>query len=754
MASAALDGTSLDRRKLLRPLYILTVLLGSFLLFLIQPMFARMILPLLGGSPSVWNVAMLFYQATLLLGYLYAHALQRLPLRTQLILHVGLLAAASLTLPVAAALWFPPAAQTPPALWLLGLLAASIGPVFFITSAQAPLMQAWFARSRDPAAASPFFLYAASNIGSFAALFAYPVLLEPNARLATQAALWSAGFFALIALVALAGLGVLRTGEHASTAAAAVPDLSVTWRRRARWTLLAAIPSGLLLSTTTHLTTDVMAMPLLWVIPLGTYLLTFIIAFSGGGERATRVAVPAAPLLLVLLGALSTFPSATGTVPLTALASLLLLFTLALALHGLLARDRPAAAALTDFYLWISVGGVLGGLFCALIAPVVFDWVYEHPILLIAAAATIPATSPSPRLDALWQGARSGLAMRFGVPLLTLIIGLLVAMHAGGEGMVTRAGLGLMMLFALVSIGHRRRFVFQLVMLFLAIGGFDQLTTSATPGARVRSFFGIYRVTTKPALQVREFVHGTTLHGLQSLRPELRLRPSTYYAPDSGSGLIFGAAPKLFGPRARVGFLGLGAGTLACYARPGQDWTAFEIDPAVVRIAENPKQFSYIAGCKPDLKIVVGDARLQLARFAPDSFDLLAVDVFSSDAPPMHLMTTQAFALYTRVLAPGGVLLVHVTNRFLDYEPMVAALAAARGWTAQIRHFEPNATELGKGDAHSEWVVLTATPERMAQVLAAQPATAGGWRNLRAEAATSAWTDDHASVLPIVRMFR
>ncbi|MGI4877005.1 MAG: spermidine synthase, partial [Janthinobacterium lividum] len=283
---------------ILRPLFIATVLVGSFLLFLIQPMFARMVMPRLGGSPSVWNVAMLFYQAVLLGGYLYADALQRLTLRRQIAVHLTLFVLAGLTLPVAAATWLPDPGTTPPALWLLALLGISIGPVFLVVSAQAPLMQAWFAQSDDPTAGAPFFLYAASNAGSLAALLAYPLLVEPAARLATQGWAWSAGFAVLLVLVALAGWATLRRPGGAIEARRGV----VTGRQRLRWTLLALVPSGLLLSTTTHLTTDVMAMPLLWVIPLAAYLLSFVVAFGSGGPRATRIAVRAAPPLLLLLG--------------------------------------------------------------------------------------------------------------------------------------------------------------------------------------------------------------------------------------------------------------------------------------------------------------------------------------------------------------------------------------------------------------------------------------------------------------------
>ncbi len=732
------------RPAALRPVFVATILTGSFLLFLIQPLFARMILPLLGGSPSVWNVALLFYQAVLLLGYLYAHALQRFGLRTQAGIHLALLGVAALTLPVAVAAWYPAAGAVPPALWLFGLLGVSIGPAFFVVSAQSPLMQAWFARSNDPDAANPYFLYAASNVGSLAALLAYPLLVEPNLRLATQAAAWSGGFALLAALVAVAGFGVLRRGEIRPVVATAAEP--VTWRRRARWTLLALVPSGLLLSTTTHLTTDVMAMPLLWVLPLGLYLLSFIVAFSGAGATATRIAVAIASPLLILIGSLTVFPARLG-IGFDLAASLGLLFVLALALHGQLAQDRPAAANATDFYLWISVGGVLGGLFCALVAPALFDWVYEQPILLLAAAALIVARVPWPALARAWEGPPFGMTLRYGLPVLSL--GLALAFKFSdypGEWETTI--MAIIMAAAVTAIGHRRQLVWHLAALLLVLGGWRQFEVSLLPETRARTFFGIYTVNDTPT--ERRLTHGTTLHGIQSKAPATRLRPTSYYALRSGAGYAFAAVPALFGERARVGFVGLGSGTLSCYAKPGQDWTVFEIDPVMERIAR--RQFSFLRECTPAIRVVLGDARLSLATEPAARFDVLALDAFSSDSIPLHLMTREAFARYARVLAPEGLLLVHISNRYLSLEPVVAALARDGGWSARARDFVPDSEEAALGDTRSTWLVLSRDPARLADLEALSGA--GIWRPLRPDAAVGVWSDDFASVLPVMKVLR
>ena len=731
----------------LRPLFITAVLTGSFLLFLIQPMFARMVLPRLGGSPSVWNVAMLFYQAVLLGGYVYAHALQRLALRHQIIVHLALFALAGLTLPVAAATWLPDPGTTPPALWLLALLAVSIGPVFFIVSAQAPLMQAWFARSDDRDAASPFFLYAASNIGSLTALLAYPLLVEPATRLAVQGRVWAIGFGVLLALVALAGITALRRPGVMPRRQAS----GITNAQRRRWVLLALVPSGLLLSTTTHLTTDIMAMPLLWVIPLAVYLLSFIIAYSAFGATATRLAVIAAPVLLLLLGG-SAFFTVNAAVVFYAAAGIILLFVIALALHGTLAAERPAAGDLTEYYLWISVGGALGGLFCALVAPLVFDWGYEHPLLLIAAALLLPARPVSARIAALWTGGGiTAFALRWLVPVVTLLVSFAAAKSLDARPDAVIVFITVILAAAIVSAGHRWHFTWHFVMMLLALGGWRQFDPAQAPVDRTRSFFGIYAVQDSQRRRVRELQHGTTLHGIQSLSDDLATRPTSYYAPDSGVGRMFMAAPRLFGPKARVAFVGLGAGTLACYEAPGQDWTAFEIDPAMVRIARDPRLFTYLAECRPDLRIVIGDARLMLSRTPPARFDMLAIDAFSSDAIPLHLMTAEAFAIYSRVLAADGVLLIHISNRYLDLEPVVAAIARAQGWTARIRDFVPKRTDEGS-DTKSKWIALARTPGRMDAAIAASRDAPADWKPLREKPGNPVWSDDFAAILPVVKV--
>ena len=724
-------------------LFTLTIFVGSFLLFLVQPMIARLALPKLGGAPAVWNTAMLFYQAVLLAGYLYAHALSRMRFQVQVGVHLGILLLAALTLPIGLRELAPPDAAANPAAWLLMLLTLSIGPLFFAISAQAPLMQAWFARASG--GREPYFLYAASNAGSLLALIAYPLLVEPQLALGGQTRLWSGGFAVLIALVGYCAFVVRANplaveGPRKSTA-------TISWRDRARWTLIAFVPSGMMLSTTTHLTTDIMAMPLLWVIPLGLYLVTFIMAFADGGMGFSRHVARIAPLVLLVLGAYA-FLASGGQAVIMASLDLVLLFYVALALHGELARTRPEPENLTDFYVWISVGGMLGGLFCGLLAPMLFDSGYEHPILIVLAALMLPARPLLARFARLWTTRPLRLVFGLLLPVTAIAVSWWAGLWILTPGKMQDAGalmLGVTALLAIIAIGHRVAFAAYLTALMLALGGWQAIKISQIPFARERSFFGIYSIRTNADRGVREFLHGTTLHGVQSIVPGMASHPMTYYAPESGAGRALRAAPS----NSDIAFIGLGAGTLSCYAKPGQRWTAFEIDPLVVRIARTEALFNYISTCKPDLKVDLGDARLRLKAY-PNRFDIIAVDAFSSDAIPLHLMTTQAFDGYSNALKPGGLLLEHISNRFIDLEPVVAKIAEVGGWTVRVRRYnppEPNAQPRGQWETPSWWIALSRDPERINSLTAV-----GGWRTIKTRADLRVWTDDYASVLPVIRV--
>ncbi|MDK2760707.1 MAG: fused MFS/spermidine synthase [Sphingopyxis sp.] len=734
-----------------RWLFVLTILVGSFLLFQVQPMVARMVLPKLGGAPAVWNSAMLVYQALLLGGYAYAHWLGRFAVRRQAIIHVALFLVAALWLPIGIAQITAPGPGQE-ALWVPLLLLASIGPVFFVVSAQAPLMQRWFAA--DTRAGDPYYLYAASNLGSFAGLISYPALVEPALPLAMQSWGWTAGYAVLVLLVAACGAARWTGAADAPEGGVATNDEPrPTWRRQLHWLLIAAVPSGLMLSTTTHLTTDIVAMPLLWVLPLGLYLLSFVIAFSTA-NRLTQVITLLAPVVLLAVGGLGLM-STGGTSMIIALASLAMLFVVATALHGYLYHLRPAPQHLTLFYLIMSAGGVVGGLFAALLAPLLFDWVYEHPLLILAAGLLLPLPALLPwdkwlNLDR----RRAFLVVVLLVAVAILISQRMVSDWTGAlDGSVATWGIVLFVIGILV-IGWRWAYVGVLALLMFGLGGANTVNESFS-GARVRSYFGVYTISDHPALNQRRLAHGTTLHGLQRTDAAHRRDPTTYYGRQSGVGLTLDKAEALAGPKASIGIVGLGAGTLACYRKPGQRWTIFEIDPVMIEIARDPEKFTFLSDCAGNSPIVVGDARLQIAKLPPAQFDVLVIDAFSSDAIPLHLLTKEAIGIYSRAMKPDGVLLIHISNRFFDLEPVLAAEGKARGWSTAIR-MDPGPIGDELADlTGSNWVALTATPERMRQLTGGirprrDAAADGAWVPLEERAGFVRWTDDYASTLPVL----
>jgi SAM-dependent methyltransferase len=721
-----------------RPLFLVTIITGSFLLFLTQPMVARMALPRVGGAPAIWNSAMLVYQLLLLAGYAYAHWISRLRPRRQVGIHLVLLGVAAIWLPIHL-IAFSPAADAEPAFWVPWFLIASIGPLFFIVSSQAPLMQRWYAL--ETARGEPYTLYAASNLGSFAGLISYPLIVEPTMSLAAQSWLWTALYLLLVLLVAACALTV------PAQAVEAVPEEespAPTARRMLHWVALAAVPSGLMLSTTTHLTIDIVAIPLLWVLPLGLYLLSFVIAFAERRGVANFMIV-LAPLVILVAGGLA-FAGGTRSPFFSATLGLFLLFAIAVALHAEMFRLRPAVGHLTRFYLAMSLGGMLGGLFCAIAAPLLFDWAYEHPLLILAAALLVPqfALVPWPR--------RLGFMLCLTVPSIALLLSFLVDAEYFGDGLGAMTGHVVVSLLALACLGRRWAYVASLAALMLSYEGWTTLVHSAS-GMRTRSYFGIYEVTNTNDRQgqplYRSLTHGTTLHGRQNLLPELETVPTTYYARRSGVGLALANADALYGARSRIGVVGLGSGTLSCYARPGQAWTFFEIDPAMVEVARN--RFSFLSRCAPRARIVLGDARISLKeRQGANSLDILAVDAFSSDSVPMHLLTREALQVYGRAVQRSGIVLFHISNRYLDLKPVVAELAAREGWRAAMLQYVPEDDEEVLNATISVWIALSRDPATLDRLIALSGDDAAYWEEVEPRPGFEGWSDDHASILPII----
>ncbi|MCC7395344.1 MAG: fused MFS/spermidine synthase [Sphingomonadaceae bacterium] len=733
----------------LRWLFTATIFLGSFLLFMVQPMVARMALPRLGGAPAVWNSAMLVYQALLLAGYGWAHGIARLSQRTQWLAHGALLLFAALFLPIGLAALNAPT-DYDIFFFVPKLLLISVGPILLVISAQAPLIQRWFAVSAP--GANPYALYAASNLGSFGGLIAYPLLVEPSLPLLTQSHVWSMAYALLLALTVGCGWLAMRAAPAtARTAEDAATSPAPTARTIALWIVLSAVPSGMMLSTTTHLTTDIMAMPLLWAIPLGLYLLSFSIAF-GEGRFLKQILGLLAPPMLLLSGGISMLSSGSGGGPIAA-SSLFMLFTVAVALHSRLYAARPEPDRLTFFYLMMAVGGALGGLFCALIAPLMFDWVYEHPLLVLAAAMLVPLPPLIPWADWLRIPRAWHWTLILGLCLIAAGLGLYITqIWTAAATPFQEAVILALVIVGLLSIGWRLPFLVSLMALMIGIGGVATMKLSLS-GDRTRSYFGIYTIREYPDVLQRTLSHGTTLHGTELTRPGLELTRTSYYGPDSGIGLTLDRAQSLYGAGARIAIVGLGTGTLSCYRQSGEQWTFYEIDPAMVHLARDSGRFGFMPRCGAGVPIIIGDARLKLAERAPASIDVLAVDAFSSDAIPIHLLTREAFDVYGRAVQPDGLVLVHISNRFVDLEPVLRALTVGGRWKAALRYDEPSDADRLLARTGSIWVAMSHSEAAIARLTAASanvPDGRGEWQSLSTTKPARLWTDDFASVLPLL----
>lgn len=719
------------------------VLLGSFLMFWLEPMAAKIVLPRFGGAPMVWKTCVVFFQFTLLIGYAIVHAVRRLPTRFGVVFTIALAVLASITLPIAIE-GDPPASEFPVA-WLLWLLARSLGPIFLVLSMVAPALQAWFADSDERLAGDPYFLYAASNAGSFVALLAYLTFIERDFTLGEQRAAWTTGYALLLLMLAIASLTVWRQSARAAvtTSRPDVPGENASSVRgvRAIWFVLAFIPSALMLGVTTYISTDVAAVPLVWVAPLGLYLLTFVIAFGGFGEAVARGAMRRTPVLVT--GVLFLF-AANVLLPLAfhLVLHLVAFVTICLMCHGMLNQRRPPAQRLTEFYLSISAGGVAAGLFSVLAAPLIFDGASEYPLELLASAAIPLLTLRASRLRL--NVTRADLL----VPVV-LMIAVAVAIVAL-EGFVGygRAGVAMFGICALYAYSQARRpvrFVLSLCAMLIA-----SMAATSEYGQLVharRTFFGTYRVTVKGEGRYRALYHGTTLHGMQSLDHATESEPETYYHRAGPFGQAWAALPAMHDAR-RVAVIGLGIGSLAGYRGRDQQWSFFEIDPAVETIARNPSYFSFLARCGNACSVIVGDARLSLSHLRSAPFDLLVLDAFSSDAIPVHLITAEAFSEYLSHLTADGVIALHVSNRYLDLGPLLGGLAVRHGLTA-LAQFQ-RSVRSSEAQTDSNWVVMARHPEPLA-ALARDPR----WTPLETDARrTLVWTDEYSNVLSVLRHWR
>ena len=731
-------------------LFSLTLFLGAALLFVVEPMFGKMALPLLGGSPAVWNTCMVFYQGALLAGYLYAHLAPKwLGVRRQAAFHLGLLLLILFTLPIGIFHGWTPPPTANPVTWLLLLLLLSVGLPFFVVSSTAPLLQKWFAHTSHASAHDPYFLYGASNLGSLLALVAYPTIIEPYLRLHHQSWVWTVGYALLLALVTLCGVMLWRAsapagtapgpdaaieaaGIDAETAAASPPTIS----RRAWWVLLAFVPSSLLLGVTTYLSTDIAAVPLLWIIPLSLYLLTFVLVFARKPLIPHHIMVFVEPFVIILLAAIF-FVGLRGAVWQNLPVHLLAFFCIAMVCNGELMYSRPPADHLTEFYLWISVGGVLGGIFNALLAPIIFSSVLEYPLIIVAACLVRPSLSPpTARPNQRWWDL-----------LLPLGLGVLLALLAWGFRMLPdQITPFAIIVIACLAGGICYSFRFRPWRLALGVGVliFAGVMFKIQPERLLfqeRNFFGVSKVAADAAGNYHILTHGFTTHGAQSLDPARRREPLTYFHRTGPLGQVFAV---FSGPKAKkeVAVIGLGTGTIACYGQAGQHFTFYEIDPAMERIARDPRYFTYLADCPAHVKVILGDARLSL-RGAPESFyDMIILDAFSSDAIPIHLVTREALSLYLSKLKQGGVLVFHISNRYLDLQPVLGNLARDAGLAA-LSNCDLNLSDEDRKNKKlaSAWVVMARQGQHLGGLTQDQR-----WRILPQRPGETLWTDDFYNI--------
>jgi SAM-dependent methyltransferase len=753
---------------LLPALYAATLFVGAATLFLVQPLIGKLLLPLLGGPPGVWNTCMVFFQFLVLAGYLYAHrSIRSLGVPRQIVVHAGLLlvvliffvAAVSLTgTPVPLWTALLPEDQDYPIVPLVLLLTLAVGAPFFLLSTSSPVLQRWYAATDHHTARDPYFLYAASNAGSLVGLLGYPLVLEPALTLQQQQWVFLGGTVLYMLLVVGCAVVVCVRPRRAvgsaslpagtgSRACSALPRARVL-----RWVFLSALPSCLLLGVTTHVSTDLAPLPLLWVVPLALYLLSFIIVFSRWPLTVHQLIGRVTPALLLFV-VLSLLLQAAEPFWLVVLLHLGGFWGVCLICHGELARDRPPAEHLTAYYLWMSLGGMLGGGVVALIAPVVFHklGMLEYPLALLAAALVRPRGMNEQGSARLWEPSDLFYVLLLLVMAVALVLGVSQWWEMPGDAdtswYTTHRWLRGGLIFGIPAAGAfalaRRplRYALALGTLFLA-GSLDQGELGRTLHME-RNFFGVVRVTLSPDGHFRRLVHGNTIHGQQRTDdPPECPRPMTYYHAKGPMGHLFRHLPAE--RLRRVGVIGLGTGALAAYAQPGQEWTFFEIDPAVVRIAQ--EYFGFLAACRAErCDMVLGDARRQLQRQPNDSFDLLILDGFCSDAIPIHLLTREAFELYFQKLAPGGVLAVHISNNHLDLPPLVTRIAADIDPQLAVRYCYDIATDEQRADGKtdSQWMLL-AEREADLGVLARHPY----WQKIPSTPGPI-WRDNFANVLRV-----
>ena len=730
--------------------YVATLGLSAALLFGVQPMFAKMVLPRLGGSASVWSVALVFFQTMLLAGYLYAHLLTRyLSFRWSVAVHFSVLAIAFFALPIEIARGFGQPPIDGESVWLIRLFALSVGAPFFAVAGNAPLMQVWFVRTGHPDAGSPYFLYGASNVGSFASLLAYPLIVEPNLTLKEQSQVWSSGFIAVAALIAVCALLVPKAGWTWETGGSPIAASKSAPRRRVKfeWMLLSFVPSALLVAVTAQIATDVASAPFLWIIPLALFLGTFVLVFRAHEAVPRSWLLNLQPPLVAGIAILQVFVRWVP-VPIALVLHLLTFFVGAMVCHDALYRRRPDAQHLTSFYLWMSFGGALGGIFAALVAPQLFKTIAEYPILLAATLVARPGLLDADVAD--WR--RDGAAI-LTVGALTLAPGILFGggLH-GGQILLLISAVVVLAIVMVWQSAHPVR-LFALASVLFA------LTRLYEPGfgniVYARSFFGVHKVVDVAEGRARVLFHGTTIHGAERLladdgTPVGRMPEKLTYYYDGGpfEEAISAARARAGGRLPRVALVGLGVGALVCSRAPDETWAIYEIDPELVRLSTESGFFRTMPTCAPNQKVIIGDARLTLAD-ATEPFDLIILDAYSSDNVPVHLLTREAMELYRSLLTPHGEIVMNITNRNIELTDIVAASAEAAN-LHMVHKRDPVMSDFSKTFHASADIAVLARDEGDFGALDRK----AGWAPPKRDPDFRTWTDDYSDIVGAIMRHR
>jgi hypothetical protein len=727
-----------------------TLFLSAFLLFWFEPMVGKMMLPFLGGAASVWITCLLFFQLMLLTGYGYVHALERIgTIRTQILVHTLLMLAVFAFLPIHFEPRINESASIHPSTWLLWELIKSVGVPFAIVSTTAPLLQNWLSKTPAGSGRDPYFLYAISNAGSLIGLVAYPLLIEPNSGVRIQSSWWFVGYLLLTLIVFVIAVFVWKNTQSkvdaivssAETTTDTVADTPTpAWNDRLFWLAAAFVPSGLMSAVTNHILLNLASVPFLWIIPLAAYLITFMVAFG----RRVHVSLPLlsriVPVILLLLFPFVAVARAVAAEYMWYVVAvhILILFSGALLCHTALAARRPSAKHLTEFYLWVAIGGALGAAFTAIVAPSLFRTVVEYPLLVATLAFFRQTRDADTKIN--------GLDLIFPASLGFLVIGASKLLHWASVDLTSNLTTPLAMDAAIILIAflfrHRAiRFALAMAILVLA---YHNLLPQFYGGSQfiftTRNFFGVKGVKYDLASNSRRLLHGDTLHGIESLEPDLVGRPLSYYDPSGPIGDVMQLLSER--PDQQIGVLGLGTGSMAGWTAPHRHITFFDIDPQVYDIAK--RFFTFLPHCRENCSVVIGDGRLSLERANDGQFDLLLLDAFNSDSIPAHLVSREAVRMYVAKLKRNGLLMFHVSNRYMNVEGLVAAIVADAGLHARIRHDED--LDAAPLKARSHYVLAAPNVEAFGSLK-----DDANWEKVAKPDKIKAWTDDYSNMVEILR---